>query len=271
MKKQRLSFTPKYAVLLCAVLLFRLPSPAAVSAQEAADPNTAHKEEWVETGRFGAEEPEEDAPVDEIRAYHTKWLYLGARTGPSLRMYTPSGDTPYTGGDTQGFALDTALQASVQVFPFLSFQGEVIFTWDMSSRWAYIPGGSGEIDRYTVDYTALSLSFPVMAKMNFYPGRWRISPFTGIYIVVPLGNMEISNSLTDDTKSSAYKISPPVGILAGLSGALKLGPGMVFADLRYAFDFGEPKPEDIPTYQRSMISLAFGYEWAFFTKGGRHE
>jgi hypothetical protein len=187
-------------------------------------------------------------------------------------MYTPSDDTPYTGGDSYGFALDTALQVGVQILPFLSVQGELVFTWDRASRWDYFPALSGERDRYTWDYTSFSLMFPLMAKLNFYPGKFRVSPFFGLYFLLPLGDIQITNSLTNKKESYSYEVSPPVGLLGGVSGAMKLGPGMIFADLRYAADLGEPDPagRDIITYLRSMGSLTFGYEWAFFTKkGGR--
>jgi hypothetical protein len=237
------------------------------TGQAAADqPQT---EEWIERGRFGAEDT---GPGEtEISDYHKHWLYLGARVGPSLRIYTPSDDTPYTGGDAYGFALDTAFQASVQIFPFLSVQGEVIFTWDRASHWDYARTSSGERERYTRDYTSFSLMFPLMAKLNFYPGKFRISPFLGLYFLAPLGNIQITNSLNNEKQSSSYLVSPPVGLLGGLSGAMKLGPGMIFADLRYTADLGEPDPGgDINTYLRSMGSLTFGYEWAFFAKkGGR--
>jgi hypothetical protein len=185
-------------------------------------------------------------------------------------MYTPTDDTPYTGGDAFGFALDTALQASVQILPFLSVQGELVFTWDRASRWDYFHTISGERDRFTWDYTSFSLMFPLVAKLNFYPGKFRVSPFLGLYFLVPLGDIQISESLTNGKESSSYRYSPPVGLLGGLSGAMKLGPGMIFADLRYAADLGEAEPAgDIKTYLRSMGSLTFGYEWAFFTKKGR--
>jgi hypothetical protein len=58
--------------------------------------------------------------------------------------------------------------------------------------------------------------------------------------------------------------------LGGLSGALKLGPGLIFAELRYAADLGEPEPRDaeIRAYRRSMASLTLGYELGFFVKKG---
>jgi hypothetical protein len=235
----------------------------------------AQTEERVETGRFGAEERDPSQAAANENGYTNKWLYLGARLGPSVRFYTPSGDTPYTGGDTRAVSLDTAFQVSFLALPFLSFQGEMIFTWDTASGWDYLGTSNDEIDRYTWDHTAFSLQFPLMVKLNFYPGKFRISPFLGAYYLLPLGNLETTNSRTDEKQSVSYRVSPPFGLLGGLSAALKLGPGMIIADVRYSADLGEPESPDteIKTYRRNMVSLTLGYEFGFFTKnrGAKHE
>jgi hypothetical protein len=247
------------------LLLYLVPLVAGAQTEEPA----TRTEEWVETGRFGTEEGKEDNP-GEFAEYHGHWLYLGARLGPSLRFYTPSGDTPYTGGDTQGFSLDTALFAALQISYRFSIQGEAVFTWDKASCWDYTGPTVNEIDRYTREYTSLSLSFPFTAKWNFYPGRFRLSPFAGFYVLVPLGKMELASSLANTAESRAYRFSSPLGFMGGLTAGFKLGPGMILGDLRYAADLGEPKLRngDMAGYLRSMVTLSFGYEWAFFTKKG---
>jgi hypothetical protein len=222
-------------------------------------------EEWVETGRFGAEEPEESGTT--LREdLNNQWLRLGLRAGPSLRFYTPSTDTRYTGNDTHAVALDLAFQVNLRVLPFLSVQAEALFTWDNASLWAYQTG----VIRYTKDYTAFSLQFPLLVKLDFYPGIFRLSPFLGLYYLAPLGSLGTSNSLTGETHSLSYRISPPLGFTGGLSGALKLGPGALIADLRYASDFGTIKAKNGSTeeFRRSMISLTLGYELGFFSRKG---
>jgi hypothetical protein len=225
------------------------------------------REERIETGRFGAEEPEPSPAAPDEADHYLKWLYLGLRSGPSLRLYTPAGAPPYTGGDTQSLSLDTAFQVSLQVLPFLSIQGEAVFTWDKASVWSYHFNANREIDRYTQDYSSLSLQFPLMVKLNLYPGNFRVSPFFGAYCLLPLGEIENTNSL-DDRRQTVSSDSPPFGLLGGLNGALKLGPGSVFADLRYTADLGLAAAGGIETYRRSMVSLTFGYELGFFTKKG---
>jgi hypothetical protein len=259
----------KVLVLLQAVLLFcLLPLFAAAQTQT---------EERVGRGRYGAEEPEQAETAAEETNYTNRWLYLGVRFGPSLRFYTPAGETAYTGNDAAAFAVDTALEVNVPVLPFLSIQGEVVFTWDRASVWAYAftAGGAGSYNRYTQDYTSFSLQFPLMARFNFYPGKFRVSPFFGLYFLASPGKLKHTNSLNKTSQSWPFDVSLPLGLLGGLSGAVKLGPGILFADLRYAADLGRPELPDqtLKSYRRTMLTLAVGYEFGFFAKkrGKNHE
>jgi hypothetical protein len=200
-------------------------------------------------------------------AYTNKWLYAGVRLGPSLRFYTPSGDTLYTGGDTRSLSLDTAIEANLRLLPFLSIQGEVIFTWDSASYWNYTRI-SGITDRYTQDYTSFSLQFPLLVRLDLYSGKFRASPFLGLYFLAALGNLRTTNSLDNREQSWAYRVSPPLGLLGGLNVGRELGSGVLFLDLRYGIDLGEPEVRsgNLKTYQRSMVSLTIGYELGFIDK-----
>jgi hypothetical protein len=263
MKRHPRRKLPAVLPLLVTALLFAAPRSA--SAQ-------TRTEEWVETGRFGAEEPKDAGTEAAENGLAADWLYLGLRTGPSLRFYTPADDIRYTGGDTLSVSLDMAFQANVQVLSFLSIQAEAVFTWDNASVWAY-KNVSGNAVRYTKDYTAFSLRFPLLVKFDFYPGRFKISPFFGAYYLLPLGQIKASDSLNGNRESLSYELSPPFGLTGGLSGAMKFGPGMIIADLRYAADLGEFKAKNggMEKFQRSMISFTIGYELGFFAKrkGGR--
>jgi hypothetical protein len=56
--------------------------------------------------------------------------------------------------------------------------------------------------------------------------------------------------------------------LGGLSVEFPLGPGLIFADLRYAADLGdsELKGGDMEAYTRHTAALSLGYEFGFFKK-----
>jgi hypothetical protein len=246
---------------LAAVLLFFCMAPFYAAAQET--------EERIESGRFGAEEPLANDPGSAGKTYKTQWLFLGARLGPSLRLYTPVGDTPFTGGDTPGVSLDLGIQASVQIVPAFSIQAEMVFTWDNAPVWNYfyVPA-KNDVDRYTRQFSSFSLQFPLAAKLNFYPGVFRISPFFGGYVLLPLGKMKV-DSVKDAEKNHAYSVSPPFGLLGGIAVAFPVGSGMLFADMRYAGDLGEPELQGGgSTYQRNALSISVGYEFGFFKKTG---
>jgi hypothetical protein len=108
-----------------------------------------------------------------------------------------------------------------------------------------------------------------VAKLNFYPGKFRISPFFGGYLLLPLGEMKTSSPYEGE-ESFSYSVSPPIGLLGGISAAFPAGPGMFFADIRYSADLAEPELKDsggISTYRRHGAALSFGYEFGLFKKG----
>ncbi|MDR2134633.1 MAG: hypothetical protein LBP27_05950, partial [Treponema sp.] len=224
--------------------------------------------ERIESGRFGAAESAA-GDAGSCAANHTNYrFFLGARLGPSLRFYTPSGDTAFTGGDTYGVSLDTGLQASVQIVPLFSIQTEAVFTWDRASKWQYaLNSNQVDVDRYTQTFSTFSLQFPLMARMNFYPGKFRVSPFLGCYLILPLGKIT-TDSPRDEEESFSYSLSPPLGLLGGLSIGFPVRTGIIFADIRYAADLAEPEltDGDITSYRRHMMTLSFGCEFGLLKK-----
>jgi hypothetical protein len=245
---------------LAAVFLLFILAPFFAAAQTSV--------ERVETGRFGAEEPvAENAVPGDDGAYGNRWLYLGLRAGPSLGIYIPGDDTAFTGGDSYGASLNTAVQATVEIVPGFSLQGEAIFSWDHGSLWQYeFLSSDNDLTSYQHKFKTLSLQFPLLAKLNFYPGKFRVSPFLGAYAILPLGDIEAARH--DETSSHAYSYDPPLGLLGGFSVEFPLGPGLIFVDLRYSADLGSPELQDgdMETYTRHTATLSLGYEFGFFKK-----
>jgi hypothetical protein len=245
---------------LTVTLLFFSVAPFFAAAQTT--------EELIETGRFGAAEPAGGDAGGRDAVYKNRWLFLGGRLGPSLRIYTPQGDTAFTGGDTYGPSLDAGFHANLQILPFFSLQAEIIFTWDKASVWFYSLNPSKiDVDSHTRQFTGFSLQFPVMAKLNFYPGKFRVSPFLGAYVITPLGRMTVTTAAGKESLS--YFLTPPLGILGGLSAAFPAGPGIFFLDLRYAVDLAEPELKEgrgLATYRGHKAVVSAGYEFAFFKK-----
>jgi hypothetical protein len=218
-------------------------------------------------GRYGAEDPETPKVSTGEGAYRNRWLYLGLRAGPSLGIYIPSGDTGYTGGDSYGASLTAAFQAAVEIIPLVSIQAEALFTWDHGSLWQYEFDSAHKQERYQPSYKAPSLQFPLLAKLNFYPGKFQVSPFAGAYFILPLGKVEIDDRGNEGSYDYSYSL--PLGLLGGLSVAFPLGPGRLFADMRYSADLSDLELQDsgLKTYTRHTAALSLGYEIDFFTKG----
>jgi hypothetical protein len=245
--------------LAAALLLFSMtPFPAAAQTGV----------ERIETGRFGTAEPSADAaPPGDSGAYGGRRLSLGLRAGPSLGIYIPGDDTAFTGGDSYGASLHAALQAAVELAPRFSVQGEAVFAWDNGSLWQYAYNSGGkDIESYQHTFKTLTLQFPLLAKLHFYPGKFRVSPFLGAYAILPLGEIEADTG--GETASYAYSYSPPLGLLGGVSLEFPLGPGLIVADLRYAADLGEPslRDGDLETYTRHTAALSVGYEFGLLKK-----
>jgi hypothetical protein len=79
--------------------------------------------------------------------------------------------------------------------------------------------------------------------------------------------METANH--GETSSYAYSYSLPLGLLGGLSVEFPLGPGLIFADIRYSADLGDPelRDGDMDAYTRHTAALSLGYEFGLFKKG----
>jgi hypothetical protein len=60
----------------------------------------------------------------------------------------------------------------------------------------------------------------------------------------------------------------PLGITAGVEGALQCGPGKLFAGMRYAGDLGNVVIDSDPEikYRRHAFSLYLGYEFGFLER-----
>jgi hypothetical protein len=204
MKNHSRRRVPVVSLLLLAVLLSCFLSRTA----------DAQTEERIETGRYGTGELALPSDMPEQAGHNNRWLYLDARLGPSMRFYIPPGDIHYTGNDTPNFSFDTAIQANLPLLPFLSIQGEVIFTRDNASRKNFIRNSGGQIEEYTQNYTSFFLQVPLLLRLNFYPGKFRVSPFFGLYYIAALGHIQIEDHPDNQRKSWTTGYFRPLGCWA---------------------------------------------------------
>jgi hypothetical protein len=192
---------------------------------------------------------------DEIRAWKSRWLYLGIKGGLSSRFYT------FENGDIlSDFRLtwEAALHAEFQFlrFPwgsrnvFLGLQGEA---WVASDQFS-LP----DADNSSTGKNIFSLGIPLFLKVNFKPGPFTLSLYGGMYFVHYLLDADVS-----------AEIPPLLGYSGGFKFGIKAGKrGVFFFDLRYSADIGITKIDGyFPlSYRRYLPSLSLGYEFGLFNR-----
>jgi hypothetical protein len=204
--------------------------------------------------------PEIEPPVEP--GWTEKLITLGIRSGVSRRWYTaPDESSP----GAQALNFEGGLFVSVFLNSLLSLQAEADFTFDNVVYWGIDDIKDPFVTRKT--YTTNSLAFPLILKANFRPGNFRIAPFAGIYAFVPLGDAVYQRKAEgkNDSFSFSWSVDAPLGFAAGVEFAMKLGPGTLIGDIRYAGDFAATnirEGEDV-SYKRGALSFALGYGFGF--------
>ena len=159
-----------------------------------------------------------------------------------------------------GFGFGAAAQASFNFFSLLGVQAEVIYNSDSIDMSASYMGQS--IDAGTVKTT--SLLIPVLVRVGLPLGPIQLTAVAGPYYTLALGDMEVnvtgSGSAKGDWEGS-------LGVMGGVIVGYPIGPGAVFADVRYAYDFDETKAKSGSQtqgfYQKGAIHCGVGYALQF--------
>jgi hypothetical protein len=192
-----------------------------------------------------------------------KRLYLGARAGLSLGFYDNAGGladrTVYPSQTITGIpAFDASLSASVSIWSLFAVQVEAMLTNDSFDLF------SGNASLMSVSYN--SLMIPLLAKLVWRPSVFTVQGYAGAYLSLPLGQMEVKHR--NGSYSADFPFMP--GFMAGGGLGVKLGPGYVLADIRYATDFGNVTinyngAKDVS--HRNKVYFALGYEFGLIPKG----
>jgi len=179
--------------------------------------------------------PIDPAVNDEWR---NKWLYFGLAVTWTPHFYIGDGGSLYLGDPHGGFS------AECHFLNFLSFETGI----ELAVDWLNISGK---------DYRNPMLEIPLLAKFVIKPGSYfMIEPYAGAYINIPF---------SDTTK-------PPLfSWLAGVQSAVKVGPGAIFLDGRFAMDIGKSTVKTapgvvVPPYQRYIINIGLGYKYGLFQR-----
>jgi len=194
-----------------------------------------------------------------VKAADEKFLYLGGRAGLSLGFYGNGGGLAdkilYTSQSISGIpAFDGALFFSVSIIRFLEVQTEAIITNDSFDL------NSGNTNLFSVSYT--SLMIPLLVKLVYRPSIFMMQGFAGAYLSVPLNQMEVTH------RNGAYSadISLLGGFMTGGALGLKLGPGTLLLDIRYAGDFSYMKNGNKDISKRNKVFFTVGYEFGLIPK-----
>ncbi|MDR3171432.1 MAG: hypothetical protein LBU17_07375 [Treponema sp.] len=194
--------------------------------------------------------------------WKNKWLYLGVHAGLSQGFYKNGGglmdSAIYHSQELTGLlAFDAALSASVSILNFLAIQVEAMFTADSFELY------SGNKWLMSVSYT--SLMIPLFAKVVWRPSRFMVQGYAGAYLSLPLGQLNVEHG--NGSYTADYGVTP--GFIGGGGGGIKLGPGVVFVDVRYLTDFGNLVANHNGNREishRSKVAFSLGYEIGLIQK-----
>jgi len=149
----------------------------------------------------------------------------------------------YRGSDMSGyfFGAGIGLFAELILFKYLCLGTGAELTPD---RIAASP-------RFGDEYWNAVLQIPLRLQAVIRPGRFMLEPYLGIAFNFPL---------------LPYTIPPLFSAQAGFQSGITAGPGIFFADIRFAMDIGksgidQTRPQDTRQYNRYMVYLGLGYKF----------
>ncbi|MDR1618967.1 MAG: PorT family protein [Treponema sp.] len=206
----------------------------------------------------------EPEPVPED-PWENKRINIGFRSGVSQRWYTSAKENA---PGAHALVYEGGIFGSAFLNPLISVQIEANFSFDnLVYRDIFNPlKPDGYISEYINEkYTTYALALPLIVKANFKSRIFRFAPFAGIYASIPLGDAAFERNPLEETDSYSWSASMPFGYTLGLETAVRCGPGMLLADIRYSGDFASIviKDDAETSYKRRALSLTLGYAFGF--------
>jgi hypothetical protein len=176
--------------------------------------------------------------------------------GFSLHLFNTDG-TAYDGEKASGsLSIDGAFTAEYFFNEMFSLQTGLLYTTDTMTI-STQKSGHDTVE----DFSSKSLVIPVLAGVNFYPSIFSLGIYGGFYMDIPVGGLRYRDNYTRTDEITTRNVL--FGYTAGGSAGIKLGPGIVFFDVRYMGDFMKTKTtvNDSPLemYKRRIIALSIGY------------
>jgi hypothetical protein len=210
------------------------------------------------------------------KEWDDKMINTGIRSGVSGHSYKAPEETA---PGAYSLMYEGGVFIAVRLNSLISLQAEANFIWD-----DLVYRGIDDANRGAVPYEpvsanerrrSFSLLFPVLFKLNFRPGSFRLAPYGGIFVYAPLGKSSYRDYPGGEEDSFSWSAAAPLGFSAGFEVARKLGPGMIITDIRYSGDFTNITVHDgnltpstqksgrDTSYKRSMLSVTIGYAFGF--------
>jgi hypothetical protein len=192
--------------------------------------------------------------------------------GLSVHLFNTSG-TDYAGKNSGGsFSLDGAIMAEFFINETFSLQTGFLYTTDIMTvsgqKNVYDNLGVLKYSYNTVEsFSIKSLLIPLLAGINFYPSVFSLSFYGGLYMDIPVtGVYKDSFAGTEET----FNRNVVLGYAIGGSAGIKLGPGIMFCDLRYMGDFTQAKAtannKVVGIYKRHIVAFGIGYKIGFINQ-----
>ncbi|MDR0475263.1 MAG: PorT family protein [Treponema sp.] len=121
--------------------------------------------------------------------------------------------------------------------------------------WAFEEGAG------TIKYN--SIVIPILAKFMYKPKNFYFAGLLGPYFGFPVGDATFSGKFYEINWEGLFKpIGISMGFTVGANAGLKLGPGIIFLDIRYSFNI---KEQDFEPVNGSISNAYFsGAKWEGF-------
>ncbi|WP_461258035.1 outer membrane beta-barrel protein [Treponema sp. R80B11-R83G3] len=184
-----------------------------------------------------------------------KGFSIGVRAIGIMPTYEPSSDFEKALGgisvDLEGdFGFGFAVQAGYNFSDTFGIQAEILYNSDEVAVKAM------GIEAATLK--ASSLLIPVLLRVGTTIGDGiQLSGIGGIYLTVPIGDGEIKLSPLAGGASAEGEWKGSIGAMIGGIVGYKIGPGVLFADIRYGFDFLDTEFEFMGSTEKVLKKSAF--------------